>query len=292
MLENTAFQYHWSPEVAGKDFAAVCGVLGTPVEVDAARFGSRAHRLRNYWTNLGETGKLAAAVTCAERPPGLTVQQILEHGRSPAPVHYASRSPWYPCNRVGQPREALPTLVAYEGSHNFKPGRGGSIWDESKQEHSEPTAKERELCLGYVPGDTAAAGVTEQERRKVLGQCMDANTTRALFGICEAWRDVQEREAERLGTYTERPAALVATKGPLQPNASDVGAAGVAGALTLAAGRVGVACDVQSALVAEAEQNHVEDGLLPGNGSREPWEDDALLHLFRHGIMPEESSQA
>jgi hypothetical protein len=96
VLENTAFQYHWSQDVAERDFAAVCEVLGTPLEVDAARFGSRAHRLRNFWTNLGDTAKVAAAVTCAERPPGLTVQQILEPGRTPMPVAYSSRPPWYP----------------------------------------------------------------------------------------------------------------------------------------------------------------------------------------------------
>jgi hypothetical protein len=73
VLENTAFQYHWNAEVAGRDFARVTDVLGNPLEVDAARFGSRAHRLRNFWTNLGDPVKVAAAITCAERPPGLTV---------------------------------------------------------------------------------------------------------------------------------------------------------------------------------------------------------------------------
>ncbi len=53
MLENTAFQYHHNPDVCILDFATVCNELGTPVEIDAARFGSRAHRLRNFWTNLG-----------------------------------------------------------------------------------------------------------------------------------------------------------------------------------------------------------------------------------------------
>jgi hypothetical protein len=274
LLENTAFQYHWNPEVASKDFAFVTEVLGTPLEVDAARFGSRAHRLRNFWMNLGETGKVAAAVTCAERPSGLTVQQILEHGRSPMPVVYASRPPWYGCNKVGQPREALPTLMAYEGSYSFRPRRSGSIWDETIQEHTEPTAKERELCLGYVPEDTAAEGVTEQERRQVLGRCMDANTLQSLFGICEAWRDVHEREAERMGIYSERPAAVVAALAAQQPKQQaehNPAMVGVAGALAFGADKPGVAYDLQSALVAEAEQNLVED-----KASSHWWQQGAL----------------
>jgi hypothetical protein len=290
LLENTAFQYHWSPEVAGRDFAAVCDVLGTPLEVDAARFGSRAHRLRNYWTNLGEPGKLAAAVTCAERPPGLTVQQILEHGRSPMPVVYASRPPWYPCNKVGQPREALPTLMAYEGSYSFKPRRSGSIWNESTQEHTEPTAKERELALGYAADDTAADGISELERRQVLGRCMDANTVQALFGICEAWHDAAQQEAESKGVFAERPAVAVAALETRHEGlqCSD----GLAAALAMGSNFSNATNDMQSALVAEAQQYLAEDKLLPVGGSKDPWEDDALLHLLQHGSMPEEASQA
>jgi hypothetical protein len=257
VLENTAFQYHWSPEIAGKDFAAVCDVLGTPVEVDAARFGSRAHRLRNYWTNLGESSKVAAAVVCAERPPGLLVQQILEPGRSPMPVTYASRAPWYPCNKVGQPREALPTLVAYEGSYNFRPRRAGSIWDESTQQLTEPSALERELALGYVANDTAAKSVSELERRQVLGRCMDANTVQALFGICEAWRDLELREAESQGMFIGVPAATVATACAGEPwlqGHSD----GLAAALALGGGCAGEARDVQTAQVAETERYMAE----------------------------------
>jgi hypothetical protein len=290
LLENTAFQYHWSPEVAGRDFAAVCDVLGTPLEVDAARFGSRAHRLRNYWTNLGEPSKLAAAVTCAERPPGLTVQQILEHGRSPMPVVYASRPPWYPCNKVGQPREALPTLMAYEGSYSFKPRRSGSIWDESTQEYTEPTAQERELALGYAANDTAAEGISELERRQVLGRCMDANTVQALFGICEAWHDAGQQEAESKGVFVERPAVVAAALETQHEGlqCSD----GLAAALAMGNSSCNATKDMRSALVAEAQQYLAEDKLLPVGGGNDPWEDDALLHLLQHGSMPEEASQA
>jgi hypothetical protein len=289
VLENTAFQYHWSADVAGRDFAAVCEVLGTPLEMDAARFGSRAHRLRNFWTNLGDTAKVAAAVTCAERPPGLTVQQILGPGRSPMPVAYSSRPPWYPCNKTGQPREALPTLMAYEGSYSFKPRRAGSIWDENTQSHTEPTAVERELALGYTQNDTAAAGVTEAERRQVLGRCMDANTLQALFGICEAWQDLAQREAESKGIFADKPVAMVASLAAAEEREH---CGGIAAALAMGGSNSGVAQDLQSALVAEVGQDLAEDRLLPVGGNKEPWEDDGLLHLLQQGTMPEDAAQA
>jgi hypothetical protein len=56
-----------------RDFTQVCSQLGVAVEVDAARFGSRAHRLRNFWVNIGEPGAIAAAVQQAARPANLLV---------------------------------------------------------------------------------------------------------------------------------------------------------------------------------------------------------------------------
>lgn len=51
--------------------------------------------------------------------------------------------PYYPCNKAGQPRQALPTLMAYNNSWNFRPGRSGSIWDNNLLTYTEPSADER-----------------------------------------------------------------------------------------------------------------------------------------------------
>jgi hypothetical protein len=294
MLENTAFQYHWSDEVAGRDYGTVCEVLGTPVEVDAARFGSRAHRLRNFWTNLGEPSKVAAAIMSAERPSGLTVEQILEHGRSPMPVAFAQSPPWYPCNKVGQPREALPTLVAFEGSHSFRPRRSGSIWDENLQQYTEPTAKERELAMGYVAGDTAAAEISELDRKRVLGRCMDANTMQALFGICEAWQEAAEREAVSNGQFSRPVVATAFMQQGVQCNATlqdaHLGSTGVASCLAASGNTTGPQ-DVQATQLQEAQRDLQEDDWLPAGGGKDPWEDQSLLQWLQSGNMPEGISQ-
>ena len=43
--------------------------------------------------------------------------------------------------------------------------------------------RERERALGYLPGSTAAAGISEQQRRSALGQSMDANALQVLMSV-------------------------------------------------------------------------------------------------------------
>ena len=51
----------------------------------------------------------------------------------------------------------------------------------------EPLAVEREVALGYLPGSTAAEGLSDRDRCSALGQCMDANTLHCLFAIAQSW---------------------------------------------------------------------------------------------------------
>jgi hypothetical protein len=51
----------------------------------------------------------------------------------------------------------------------------------------EPTAEEKEAALGYLPGSTAAAGLTQAQRCALLGESMDANTLQVLMAIGKAW---------------------------------------------------------------------------------------------------------
>jgi hypothetical protein len=71
-------------------------------------------------------------------------------------------------------------------SYAFRKGEPGSIWDCSNPAAAfwdEPSAIEREIALGYEPGSTAAEGVTEQQCRSALGQCIDANALQVLMAI-------------------------------------------------------------------------------------------------------------
>jgi len=61
------------------------------------------------------------------------------------------------------------------------------VWDPRSGKLEEPSAAERERALGYETGDTDAAGLTEQQRRGVLGRCIDANVAQSIMAIAAAW---------------------------------------------------------------------------------------------------------
>lgn len=54
LLENVAMQFNWKhlgPSTQDSNF--ICSILGQPIVCDAAAFGSRAHRLRNFLDQPG-----------------------------------------------------------------------------------------------------------------------------------------------------------------------------------------------------------------------------------------------
>jgi hypothetical protein len=188
VLENVGIQYHRQSSIAQHDFSVVCGMVGQPVFLDAAQLGSLAHRPRNFWSNLCSPWQLREALRCAERPAGRTVELALQPGRQAQPVQRPDRAPQYPCNWPGQSRAAWPTLMGRRQSYAFRPGQPGAVQDSSSGQPvwAEPSALEREIALGYLPGSTAAQGLTDGQRCSALGQCMDANTLQALMAVSKA----------------------------------------------------------------------------------------------------------
>ena len=184
VIENAAMQYNFkSQNIREDDYRKVCSQIGQPVTIDAARFDSYAHRLRNFWTNLAHPIDLNVRVAAVRRTPGIRAQHILDGGRICAEVHRSDTPPFYPANVLGQPRSTLPTLVAYPMSRAFHQGCPGAIWQEPIQGRgdirpqpgrwTEPNPEERERALGYPTGATAAPGVSPQDRHKITGNCMD-----------------------------------------------------------------------------------------------------------------------
>jgi site-specific DNA-cytosine methylase len=176
VLENTAFQHNWrSEDVRTRQWPVVCRIIGTPITSDAARFGSRAHRLRNYWVNLADVRELEAAMLQVHRPAGLLVQDILEPGRVEMPVRCVDNDKFFQCNKPGEPRAAWPTIMAAQNSWSFRPGQAGAVRVLETGAWVEPSVLERERALGYPDGSTAAPGIHDQHRRKMLGRSMDHN---------------------------------------------------------------------------------------------------------------------
>eukprot|EP00882_Tetradesmus_deserticola_P002735 GHRQ01002908.1.p1 GENE.GHRQ01002908.1~~GHRQ01002908.1.p1 ORF type:complete len:1949 (-),score=411.99 GHRQ01002908.1:1876-7140(-) len=186
IIENVAMQFHNNPTIAQQDFMRICSMIGQPTVLDAAQFGSLAHRVRNFWTNLCTPAQLRAAAAQVPRPANRTVSIALGPGRYPQQVQYVDRPPRYCCNKPGEPMTAWPTFMAHPGSYAFRPGQPGSVTT-STGEYDQPTAAEREFALGYANGSTAAPGVSEQQRRTALGECMDSHCMQCLYAITRAW---------------------------------------------------------------------------------------------------------
>jgi hypothetical protein len=139
------------------DFTHICSAIGPCIVLDAAQVGSYAHRLRDYWTNLAPSHDITRALDAVSRPANLSVNDILEPGRSAQICRHLARPPWYPANVVGQPLSCLPTLVAYVGSYAFRyndhdqPGLG-LVHDSTVSAHlCSLTIEEKENELSVIP---------------------------------------------------------------------------------------------------------------------------------------------
>ena len=187
IIENTAMLEGRTPTPHVRDaYFKICQALGEPVLVDAARFGSYAHRLRNYWTNLTEAGVLQAALDSADRDPAIDIRTILPPHLTTQECTFVQKAPWYKVNRIGQPSQVLPTLVATKNSFAFRDGGAGMLVDRTLQALVDVPVSVREMALGYQEHATASPDVTMLDRHRIIGSAFDANAMQCLWAIAIA----------------------------------------------------------------------------------------------------------
>jgi hypothetical protein len=109
------------------------------------------------------------------RRPDVYVSDILDPHRTPRRIYHDIQAPLAVVNRKGEPHRAFPTLVSFARSYAFKDNGMGFILDSITQEMVEPNADERERAMGFPTGTTNVHGISEQQRRFLLGQAMDLN---------------------------------------------------------------------------------------------------------------------
>lgn len=304
VIENVAFQFADSPTLQA-DYTRVCSIIGQPTVLDAARFGSLAHRVRNFWSNMCSPEQLCAAAAQVQRPPNRTVALALGPGRHPQLVRAPDYPPRYPCNRPGEPMQAWPTLVAHPYSHAFRPGQPGSI-TLADGTYDQPTAVEREFALGYDRDSTAAPGISEQQRRQALGECMDAHCMQALFAITRAWWKAACHTSQPMEAATAAGAAHSAHTARLQegvaageaPACTRATQAEANAPVTLAPAHTQVdaeapvtfstACVISHAAAAQ-ERMHQPQG---GGGDTDIWHDAPALQMLQEGTLPAETTAA
>lgn len=187
ILENAPMQHNARfKRIRDEDFPLICSQLGTPVLVDAARFGAGAHRLRNFWSNLADPAVLHLAISYFHRPKGITADLFLDPGRKAKPALRTEALPFYACNTPGETQSALPTLVAFPRSRAFKNNGPGLILNTQTDTFSEPTPDERERLLSYPVGTTRVEGITEADRHRITGRCIDGQCAVFLMTFMSA----------------------------------------------------------------------------------------------------------
>jgi site-specific DNA-cytosine methylase len=168
------------------------GADDTAVVVDAAKLGSTAHRVRAFRTNAASSRILKQRYGHFDREwvhDRKEAQDILRNGRKVnlAPADDPDIMDYYRMNYAGEPIRAFPTLVATARSFAFRqqeggphPGRPdlGMIYDPELRGWMDPTADERELIMGMLPGSTRAPGIGEDQRRAAIGSAIDVRAYR------------------------------------------------------------------------------------------------------------------
>lgn len=297
VLENVPMQLHPDARIAQGDFGSICSIVGQPVMVDAAQCGSLAHRLRNFWGNLCSPKQLAGAVSQIRRPAGRTVQLALLPHRQAHPVTRGDQPPQHLCNTPGQPRAAWPTLMSRRASYAFRPQQPGSIWDTTTPaapRWAEPTAVEREVALGLLPGSTAAAALSDGERCALLGQCIDANALQCIMAISMAWWHWKEASASAAGATPAAPGvgvrggAAAAAPAAAAATASKTTAAAANSSCT-GGGNSGEVHPWQ-ALLTQLTACAAQEALTAGGSAAEIWLDHPALSFLQSGQLSADSS--
>ena len=158
--------------------------VGAPVLVDAADLGAAAHRVRLFWSNMLQPAILQATLPTliSPSPP---VNTILKGHHIPTMPGHSDHYPFASHNIEGGVRLCMPTVVSYLRPNAYRPKDDGTpgegeVFNTHTNVWEEPDSDEKELLLGYTLGDTAAVGVSDEDRTVRLGRALDGTTMRWL----------------------------------------------------------------------------------------------------------------
>ena len=173
--------------------------LGDPIFVDAASIGFYAHRPQWIWTNLASLSTLAATFSVVHPPFNQKVDDILDLNRTFLPVVRGDLPPLALVNTVGAPRRAFPIFMTFSQSFVFRDRGPGMVWDATTNTHTEPLADEKERAMEFRMSTTVAPGLSEGQRRFVLGQAMDLHTMVWTVSLCLALQRHHDDQLLSLG---------------------------------------------------------------------------------------------
>ena len=164
--------------------------VGQEVLLDAAQMGSRAHRLRSFWTNLAEPVALQKVISNVQRDNTITVNQILRDGWRTQEVRTTDHSSQYKCNEIGIEMRALPTFTKVRGSRAFRDQGPGMLVrrlaDDDTQAYREPDVEEKLIIMGFDPSLLSDERISTEEAHGLIGNAIDLTALSRLLMLAEA----------------------------------------------------------------------------------------------------------
>jgi hypothetical protein len=196
--------------------------LGPTITLDGPPCGSGAYRETRIYQNLASNDKIQNSFNQLPTPT-LTINKRLidaniQHWETQSNTLNLKQQISRHKQPTLLPHLALPKLNSLPNSYAFClkqgiPGPGLMYFNNTLQE---PNATFRELLTGLQRGATAAQGLTEAQRRHVIGQSTDANILTWLIKQIQNSNTTQETPNEPLPTnktirsdsYHKRPPTI------------------------------------------------------------------------------------
>lgn len=195
LLENVPVELSTRSPAVRRDELFVRRYLGPPTAAfDAVAVGSRASRVRAYWTNCFTGSSFAAALLRHPLPDFSTpLQAFLD-----SPSRFVSRAlpapsgmgravePDAAWNSAGDPVSVFPTFTSHRGSYAFQRYKPGCVWERNLQGAlvpTEPTSTERARCMGFPADFLSSLGLSDALAFRLLGQTVDQHAASALWGF-------------------------------------------------------------------------------------------------------------
>ena len=160
--------------------ARVDAALGGPVVVDAAQFGSLAHRVSVHWTNLAQSQRLSAVVSAVQPASSAVLQDVLSSGRTVKPARAPDPPGTCARNIVGEPIRVAPSLSRPDQQHLFD-----LVSDPCDPDLGTLTAQECLRAMGYPDDAADAPDVSDAQRRRIIGLAPDLTSTVGVIALCK-----------------------------------------------------------------------------------------------------------
>ena len=205
LLENTAIQHNWKDRSKwNKLLEKYVRMMGRYIMLDAAKVGSAAHRVRNYWTNLCDPGEAQKLLNEFETPT-MPLELVLPEGTQTLTPTKRDHYPQAVVNYAGHPRMALPTFTSRPRSRAFryaedeqgkrltdKDGNhiptAGMVKDKKAKEWREPYSQEKATIMGHDPTIFEGSSMAEDGRTSLIGLAWDMHAAISLLIVADELR--------------------------------------------------------------------------------------------------------